>query len=104
MRNKILILGLICLFIYSCVCNCDKDMDEVRSTRGAPEETSSYDSTGYHSVDWWYWSQGICYTFTWGSNIDECCEVSTYRFDPISINSSKELKNKIKENKNLSEK
>ena len=63
--------------------NCDSQMEEVRQSRGNPEEVFTYDSSDYHSVDWWYWSQGICYTFTWGSIVGDC-EISTYTFTPIT--------------------
>lgn len=63
--------------------DCDDEMDDVRAERGAPEEVNTYDSGDYHSVDWWYWSQGINYTFTWGENVHNC-DVSTYTFDPIN--------------------
>jgi hypothetical protein len=76
-------------------------MDKVKSTQGTPEEVERYDSSSYHSVDWWYWSKGICYTFTWGKNVEECCDISTYRFESILTNSSESIKNIIKKNKKL---
>lgn len=77
-------------------CNCDDEMEKVRDKMGEPEEVNRYDSSNYHSVDWWYWTKGICYTFTWGSIVEGCCEVSTYQFEPIHKESSKtQLKEKL---------
>jgi hypothetical protein len=92
--NRIIYFYLTIFFIISAVfffatCelfkeeNCDSKMEEVRANRGEPEEVNRYDASDYHSVDWWYWSQGICYTFTWGSLVGGC-EVSTYTFTPIT--------------------
>ena len=62
--------------------DCAAEMENVENSRGAPEEINRYDTEGYHSVDWWYWMQGICYTFIWGSVVGGC-EVSTYTFEPM---------------------
>ena len=62
--------------------DCAVEMGNIENSRGAPEDVNRYDTEGYHSVDWWYWMQGICYTFTWGSVVGGC-EVSTYTFVPI---------------------
>lgn len=98
MKVKVSIIILICLFIVTCTFNCDKEMAKVKAQRGEPEEVNRYDTSDYHSVDWWYWSKGICYTFKWGSTTDGC-EVSTYTFTPIAKNYPKEIKNAIKEDK-----
>lgn len=79
------------LFITSCggggglfgSCDCDKAKEEIRNDLGTPEEVNSYNSDDYHSETYWYWSKGISYTFTWGSVVDGCCQVSTYTFAPI---------------------
>ncbi|MEE8578062.1 MAG: hypothetical protein V3T31_12475 [candidate division Zixibacteria bacterium] len=68
--------------------NCDDKMAETRTSNGEPEEVQTYDSGDYHSVSWWYWSQGVNYDFTWGENVDGC-EVSRYTFDPIESDSEK---------------
>ena len=105
MRIKILALGLVYFIIlincFGCTCNCDKEMDKVRNQRGSPEEVSTYTASDYNSVDWWYWSQGINYTFKWGKIVDGCCDVSTYTFTPIPADSSESLKIKIKSSKIL---
>jgi len=81
--KKLLFLVFIFLFLLSCESqNCDDKKSEIRSKYGSPEEVSTYDSEGYHNEDWWYWSKGIEYSFTWGTNVDGC-EVSKYTFDPI---------------------
>jgi len=86
-KYVIIVLALsVVMFFASCEIfqpNCDSQMENVRSSRGDPEEVNRYDSSDYHSVDWWYWSQGICYTFTWGSLVGSC-EISTYTFDPFA--------------------
>lgn len=62
--------------------DCDAEIADVRNTMGPEEELNKYDTSDYHSWDLWYWSQGICYGFTWGKFVDGC-EMSTYTFDPI---------------------
>ena len=64
-------------------CNCDDEMEEVIADHGDPEEINKYDSEDYHSWTFWYWCKGFSVTFTWGTYVDECCEVSTYTFSPI---------------------
>ena len=72
------------LFLISCDCDCTEAMDKTRAKYGAPEEISTYKSSGYNTETWWYWSKGRSYTFAWGSNVDECCDKSTYTFSPIN--------------------
>ena len=81
-KSMIIFLCLLCLVFVSCSSNCDDKMSETRSRYGSPEEVNSYSSGGYNSVDWWYWSKGIEFGFTWGKNVDGC-QVSTYTFNPI---------------------
>ena len=52
---------------------------------GPPEDIEEFISGDYHSIDWWWWSQGfmVCfvdspYDSTWGWRVD-----STYSFSPI---------------------
>jgi hypothetical protein len=79
--------------------NCKNEMQEKKDQYGEPEETSKYDSDGYHSEDWWYWSKGVQFTFTWGTDV-EGCDVSKYTFDPITeLNDS--TRKAIKEEKTL---
>ena len=63
--------------------DCDDEKSETRSSRGEPEEIDTYNSSGYHNEDWWYWSQGYEKSFTWGSSVSECCDTSEYTFAPI---------------------
>jgi hypothetical protein len=44
---------------------------------------NKYDSGDYHSWTYWYWCDGISYTFTWSKHDCDSCEVSTYTFSPI---------------------
>ncbi len=67
--------------IFSCHCN--DEIDDLIADHGNPEEINKYDSKGYHSHTYWYWCKGFSRTFTWGSNVKGCCEVSTYTFSPI---------------------
>lgn len=75
------ILSFLIITLSQCTMNCDSEMDNKRDKYGSPEEISKYESEGYHSVDWWYWSKGIEFTFKWGTNVDGC-EVSKYTFEP----------------------
>ena len=61
--------------------NCDSQMEDIEKQLGKPDRVTKYDEEGYHSVDWCYWSQRICYRFTWGEKVGGC-EVSTYPFTP----------------------
>jgi len=97
MRIKILILMFVCLLVYFCSpSNCEDDMSDVKRKHGQPEEINSYSSEGYYSQDWWYWSKGINYTFTWGSLVKEGCEISTYTFTPIPVDATDEEKADVK--------
>lgn len=83
---KLITVYLIMFFIIalqSCDCDCSDEMDEIRSKYGEPEEVSTYSSSGYKSESWWYWSKGVNYDFTWGSDVEGCCDKSQYTFDPI---------------------
>ena len=61
---------------------------------------TKYDSSGYHSESWWYWSKGKEFTFTWGEYIEGCCDKSTYTFTPIyKITTS--MKKEIEKTKKL---
>ena len=81
-----IILGIIILAIaLACDApNCDDQMAAKKRQHGTAEEVVSYSTTGYHSIDWWYWSQGFQYSFTWGDHIGGC-DVSKYTFEPIHI-------------------
>lgn len=61
---------------------CEEKKAEVFAMWGEPEETSIYDSGDYASEDWWYWSRGVEFTFTWG-NYTTGCDFSVYEFSPI---------------------
>jgi hypothetical protein len=52
---------------------------------GPPEEVNTYDSTGYHTVDWWWWSKGFEVTFinTDYDDVNGWAVDSTYSFEPI---------------------
>lgn len=103
MRTKIIIIGLFCFLLSACItdCTCENEMDDIRDQYGNPEEKNTYSSSDYKSETWWYWSKGRSYTFEWGSSVEGDCEVSTYTFDPISANSSKELKAEAKNSMKL---
>ena len=96
MKLFVMIVALIlCLtFIVGCEkkedppvnIDCSNQMVNVKNQLGVAEEIITYNSDGYHNVDWWYWSKGIEYSFTWGKYTDGC-EVSTYTFTPINLSS-----------------
>jgi len=54
-------------------------------TYGPPEETSEYKSSDYHSIDWWWWSQGfmVCFLWTTYDDVYGWTVDHTYSFDPI---------------------
>ena len=61
--------------------NCDDEIQDVIDALGLPDDLDAYDtSDGYHSWTYWYWCEGIAYSFTWGIYSDGC-ERSTYQFD-----------------------
>lgn len=90
-----ILLSVVLLFGMACEVfgpdDCSAEMDEVRSQYGAPEEVNTFDEDDYHSVDWWYWTQGVEYTFTWGKYV-EGCDVSRYTFTPIEGNIPRDLR------------
>jgi hypothetical protein len=99
--NKILLL-LSILMLVSCDWlkkDCDKQMANIRSQFGAPEEINRYDSGDYHSVDFWYWSKGKQFGFTWSG--DRKCEQSTYTFSPITKPLTDEIREHTIRNKQL---
>lgn len=77
------LLILLAILFFNCSSNCDDEMSDVKKKYGSPEETTSYDSDGYDSETWWYWSKGVSFTFTWGDNIDGC-KKDTYNFSAIN--------------------
>ncbi len=52
---------------------------------GQPEDVYEYDSSCYHTIDWWWWSQGFEVTFidTCYDDIDGWAVDSEYSFPPI---------------------
>lgn len=59
--------------------SCKSEMNKIRDKMGEPEEVKTYNSGDYSNTDWWYWTKGIEYSFTYYKS----CEVSTYTFSPI---------------------
>jgi hypothetical protein len=88
------------LLVASCSDDCEDEMSDTRKRHGAPEEVNTYNSGDYHNVDWWYWSKGIEFSFTWGKNVDGC-EVSTYTFTPITDVVTDSIRTVIDRNKVL---
>ena len=52
---------------------------------GLPEETTSFYSPGFSSIDWWWWTKGHEVTFVEedGDHINGWRVYSTYDFAPI---------------------
>jgi len=97
-------LSALLLFIICIGCaeqNCNDQMTDVRNDYGSAEETYGYDSGEYHTIDWWYWSNGFEYTFTWGGSAGGC-QVSKYTFTPI-LKPSAGFKDVIRQSKVLVE-
>ncbi len=78
--KKILIFILVAFVFQACNVNCDSSKSDRRKSSGAPEEVTSYSSGNYSTETWWYWSKGISYTFTWGT---DGCKTSSYSFSPM---------------------
>ena len=62
--------------------NCDAEIEKSKASHGEPDEIDKYDSGGYYTWTFWYWSEGFSMTFTWGTNIDGC-KTSKNTFSPI---------------------
>jgi len=52
---------------------------------GSPESISGYSSTGYHSIDWWWWSRGVmvCFVTTSNDGVYGWYVNYTYSFDSM---------------------
>ena len=52
---------------------------------GPPEEIKTFDSGDYHTVDYWWWTKGVCHSFIDSpyDNYNGWRWESTYTFDPI---------------------
>jgi hypothetical protein len=59
--------------------SCESEMSDVRARLGPPEEVRTYNSRDYQNTDWYYWTRGISYTFTYFQG----CSVSYQTFPPI---------------------
>ncbi len=81
---KVTWLALATIGLSGCF-DCESDMEEIRDLWGSPTEVNRYDSEGYHSETWWYWSRGKSFTFTWGSDVSKACDMSTFTFTPIGF-------------------
>ena len=55
-----------------------------RDKYGPPQNETKYESSGYKSVSWWWWSRGFNVDFVWSSNSLNGWKVgSTYTFTPF---------------------
>ena len=83
MKNQILFTLMLMVIFFGCSKpDCTDQMAETKLKHGVAEEVNSYHSEGYHNIDWWYWSRGFQYSFTWGDNV-KGCQVSVFTFSPI---------------------
>ena len=78
MRKALCAVALISLFVLTgCGSdNCDDQMSNIRSSRGAPDYIEQVTIDGTHGTAWGY-TDGLIYVFVWGDNA-EGCEVSTF--------------------------
>jgi len=64
--KKILIIGML-IVLATCSFLLGDTFEDVSasylSTYGSPEDEYIYESTGYCSIDWWWWSQGFMVNF-----------------------------------------
>ena len=89
--KRVMFLMVLALMLVGLTTGCGKQdcVDQMQDTKakyGAAEEINRYNSKDYHNEDWWYWSRGFEYSFTWGENI-KGCDVSKYTFSPIGSTS-----------------
>jgi len=71
--------------VVSCFWDTEDARDDVRKKYGPPEEVSTYTSGNYATETWWYWCQGISFTFKRESGCGgySWYKHSTYTFSPI---------------------
>lgn len=67
--------------------------NDVRADRGDPEDIRTYSSVGYWSETWWYWKQGISYTFKMvtrkeGSSSGGCNPTNAIHYTDVVIDST----------------
>ena len=60
---------------------CESEMENIRTSLGEPEEITTTSSPRLESEDWYYYSQGVSYSFTWGESIGGC-EITIRTFTP----------------------
>ncbi len=59
MKTSALFLGMSFLALTLTGCfDCEGEMEDTKELWGLPAEVQRYDSEGYHSETWWYWSRG----------------------------------------------
>ena len=95
MKNLVFMLMIVAtmaLFAGCSECDCSGAMADCKKNNGEPEEIDTFSSDGYNSVDYWYWTRGVQYGFTWGTYVSGCCDESVYTFDPIGANATDEEK------------
>ena len=69
-----------------CDVDCSAEIDELVLTRGQPDDievVANFDTLDI--ITYWYYCDGIAYTFTWGGGISYCsedCSVDTHTFSP----------------------
>jgi len=85
--TRIMPLLLVIAFLVGCGSGpfeTEDARDEIRAQYGPPEEVNTYDSEGYWTETWWYWSRGVSFTFVREAYGDIDLE-STYTFSPITL-------------------
>lgn len=69
-----------------CDVDCSAELNEVVLTRGEPDDIEVVaDFDNLDIITYWYYCDGIAYTFTWGGGISSCseqCVVETHTFTP----------------------
>jgi len=76
-----IILFAACDLLDLLIGNCDSKMKDIREQHGDPETENRVDIEDYHRVEWCYYSQGICYEFTWNDSATGC-HVNKYKWKP----------------------
>lgn len=94
--KKIMVIVLLVLIFSGCYLNQDTVFktaktfeavsDPYRNQYGPPEDINNYQTDGYTSISWWWWTKGFNVVFVNSAydNTDGWRVDSTYSFTPIN--------------------
>jgi len=61
---------------------CDIEIAEIQNERGPAPEINRYDDGDFHSVEYWYWQDGLEITFSWNDSCEDCA-ITEFPFSPV---------------------